>query len=133
MNLCKINFCISKLFIQCNRFSCCVHITGGVNIYSYIVPVYHACVFVISNQSISKNHGICVKRSVNLIPCCIKHSKVLLVLRYQGSTRFIILTKITHYIWHDYTFSQRNKATKILGEGRVGCWTKFERGVKTTI
>ena len=31
-DLCKVNFCISKLFIQCNTSRCCVHVTGGVNI-----------------------------------------------------------------------------------------------------
>ena len=32
----KVKFCISKSFIQCNASSCCVHITGGVKIYSYM-------------------------------------------------------------------------------------------------
>ena len=36
VDLCKINFCIIKLFIQCNKGSCCVHITGGVNVYSHV-------------------------------------------------------------------------------------------------
>ena len=34
--LCKVYFCISKLFIQCNTGSYCVHIVGGVNIYLYV-------------------------------------------------------------------------------------------------
>ena len=28
----EVNVCISKLFIQCNTGSCCMHITGSVNI-----------------------------------------------------------------------------------------------------
>ena len=32
-DLSKVNFCISSLSIQCNTGSCCVHVTGGVNIY----------------------------------------------------------------------------------------------------
>ena len=35
-DLCKMNFFISKLFIQCDTGSCCVHVTGGVNIYLQI-------------------------------------------------------------------------------------------------
>ena len=31
----KYIFDISELFIQCNKDSCCKHITGGVNIYLY--------------------------------------------------------------------------------------------------
>ena len=34
--LCKANFCISKFFIQCGTGSCCVHIRGALNIYSYM-------------------------------------------------------------------------------------------------
>ena len=43
---------------------------------SLLVPVCLACllVSVISNQSTSKNHAICVKPSVNSMPCCIKHT-----------------------------------------------------------
>ena len=32
-NLCKVKVHISKLSIQCNTGSCCVHVTSGVNIY----------------------------------------------------------------------------------------------------
>ena len=51
VDLCKVNFCISKLLIQCNTGSCCVHITGGVNMYLYLylrllVPVCPVCVCV---------------------------------------------------------------------------------------
>ena len=54
---CKVNFYISKLFIQCNTGSCSVHIIVGVNIYltfHWIMCVL--CFCVISNQSASKNH-----------------------------------------------------------------------------
>ena len=42
-------FLISKLLIQCNTGSCCVHVTGGVNIYACtcVSPmVFVNCVFV---------------------------------------------------------------------------------------
>ena len=35
-DLCQINVFISKLFIQCDTGSCCVHVTGGVSIYLQI-------------------------------------------------------------------------------------------------
>ena len=35
-DLCKVNICINKLLIQCNTGTCCVYITGGVNIYLYV-------------------------------------------------------------------------------------------------
>ena len=77
-DLCKVNFCIKKLFIQCITGSCCAHITGGVNIYLYVcvstlVPVCPACVClrVIPNQSTRKNHVIRGKASVHWILCCI--------------------------------------------------------------
>ena len=51
VDLCKVNFCISKLSIQCYRGSGCVLVTVGVNIYLYVsvglfVPVcpISACV-----------------------------------------------------------------------------------------
>ena len=66
-DLCKVNFCISKLFIKCNTGSCCVQGTGGVNIYLYacwsIDPsVSYVCLrmCVISNQSTRKKHVISV-------------------------------------------------------------------------
>ena len=41
-----INFCISKLFIQCDTRSCCV--TGGVNIYLYVsVSLLVLCVLCV--------------------------------------------------------------------------------------
>ena len=50
VNLFKINVYISKLFLQCNAYSCGVHITGGVKIYLYIFVIYSSlcvlCVFV---------------------------------------------------------------------------------------
>ena len=57
----------------------CVKVTGGVNIHLYgyislIAPVCPVFVFVISNQSTSRNHVIRVRRSINLFLCCIKHT-----------------------------------------------------------
>ena len=93
---------ISELFIQCNKNSCCEHITGGVNIYLYgcvsllapesVVSLYvccvHMCVFVcdIKSDHLQKKHIKC-PTSVNLMSSCIKiYIKFLLVLRYQGLT-----------------------------------------------
>ena len=59
MDLFNINFCMSKLIIQCNTDSCYVHVTGSVNIYLYMcvrLLVLLCPVCVISNQSTSKNH-----------------------------------------------------------------------------
>ena len=42
------------------------------------------CLCVISNQSTSENHVIRVRPSVNLMPCSIKHIKVLLLLSYKA-------------------------------------------------
>ena len=81
LDLCKVNFCIRKLIIHCNAGSCCVYITGGVNIYLYVcksIGPSVSCVClslcVISNQSTSINHVIRVKPSVKLMSCCIKHT-----------------------------------------------------------
>ena len=60
---------------------------------SLLVPVCHVCVClcVISNKSTSKNNVIRVKLTVNLMPCCIRCIKVLLVPRYKGSTSLDLL------------------------------------------
>ena len=44
----KYIFDISELLIQCNKDSCCKHITGGVNIYLYwcVSLVAPECLFV---------------------------------------------------------------------------------------
>ena len=40
VDFCKVKFCISsKLLIQCNTSSCCVHIKGGVSICLYMLFV----------------------------------------------------------------------------------------------
>ena len=61
VDLWKVNFCISKFFIQCNTGSCCVQITDGVNMYLYVCQSVGPCmsrvflpVSVISNQGTSK-------------------------------------------------------------------------------
>ena len=58
-----------------------MHIVGGVNIYLYLCVNLLVLVFsvflsgyVISNQSTSKTLVIHVKPSLNLMPCCIKHT-----------------------------------------------------------
>ena len=47
----KSNFLIpiSELLIQCNADSCCEHITGGVNIYLYVLCVFD-CVWVCNSN-----------------------------------------------------------------------------------
>ena len=49
VELFKVIFDISKLFVQCSTDSCCGHITGGVNIYLYgcislLVAVCAVCI-----------------------------------------------------------------------------------------
>ena len=57
-------FNISERLIQCNKDSCCEHITGAVNIYLCVglLSLFVLCVYlfvcVISNQSASKSHVI---------------------------------------------------------------------------
>ena len=68
LDLRKVNFCISKLLIQCNTRE---DVTGGVIIYIHmcVLVYWPLCVFVcacvISNQSTSKNHVKHTARS-----CC---------------------------------------------------------------
>ena len=75
MDLCNVNICASKFFIQCHTGSSCVHVTGGIdNINNLLLVIYicvsvswslyPVCVFVcaISNQSTSRNQVIYVKR-----------------------------------------------------------------------
>ena len=76
MDTCKISFCITVVFIQCNTGSCCVHITGVFNIYLYgcvslVVPVCPVCFCVVNVKlkSTSQNHVIHAKS------CCIKHTE----------------------------------------------------------
>ena len=40
---CRVNFCISKLLIQCNTGSCCVLITGPVDIDLYVYAGLSVC------------------------------------------------------------------------------------------
>ena len=75
-------FDISELFIHCNTHNFCEYITGGVDTYlhgcvSLLTPEcalwLYLCFCVISNQSTSKKH-MC-QTSINLVPCCIKHTR----------------------------------------------------------
>ena len=60
-----------------------------------------------------------------------KTHKVLLVLRYQCDTNDIIsLSKITHQMWHDHPFSQKNKATKRASNGGRGFGGGCEQNLK---
>ena len=82
------------------------------------------CLCVISNQSTSKKpnyvSGLCKLDTL-------WHKtkiKVLLVLRYQGSTcldPLLSLSKIAHQMWHDHPLSQRNRTTeRTVGVGVGG-------------
>ena len=60
---------------------------------------------------------------VNLTPCCKKNmqqgpsdTKIASL----GMSRFIILSKITHQMWLDHAFSQRNKVTERAARLGVG-------------
>ena len=103
-DLCKVNFCINKIFIECYTGSCCVHITGGVNTYLHMCASYWSlyvlCVFDcewLSNHSTIKNHVI---HALSLMPCW--HSKVLTVLKYQDSVPTI--HKLSYIHWNYYLF-----------------------------
>ena len=80
--------------IQCNTDSCCEYMAGGVNIYLYgcvsllvLECAVYVCVYVciISNQSTSKKP--CYVSDLNKFNALLykTHSKLVLVLRYQGS------------------------------------------------
>ena len=59
VDLCKVNFDINNLFIQCNINSSCKHITSDVNTYLYVcvkqcICCVSLCICVISNGSTCK-------------------------------------------------------------------------------
>lgn len=71
---------IKELFIQANTDSCCQQVAFGINIYLlncisllYLSITVLVFVCVISNQSTTRKHVICIKSSVSVTPCCIKH------------------------------------------------------------
>ena len=77
MNLSKVFISVSYSFSLIH--SCFEHMTGGVNRYLHLYQSSDPCVScalvfvcVISDQSTSKNHVICVKSSVKLMPCWIQ-------------------------------------------------------------
>ena len=47
VKLCKVNFDISKLFIQCNTDNCCEHITGVMLIYIYMCVLVYWRLYVL--------------------------------------------------------------------------------------
>ena len=86
-------FDTSELFIQCSKDSCCEHISGGANIYSYgFVSVYWPlsvfCVSVcmISNQSTGKKPHYMSDLSKLNAWFHKTHITVLLLLSYQDLT-----------------------------------------------
>ena len=102
MALCKVNVCISKLFIYCNTSSSCVHVKSGVNIYlcmcaSPCVSCMCLSVCVISNQGTSQNHVVCVKPAVTQSAfTCLKSTIYLLKVNNRNTrTRCEICSKLT--------------------------------------
>ena len=84
---------ICELFIQCNKDSCCEHITVGVNIYLY------GCVSL-------------------LAPEC---AECLCVCEIKSEHQQNITLCVPHQMWHNHPFSQRNKTTeRTLGVGVGG-------------
>ena len=79
------------------------------------------CFCVISNQCTSKKHVMC-QTSVNLTPCCKKHtaSSYWYQVPRLRMCRFISLSKITHQMWGNHPFSQKNKTRKSAGGVEVG-------------
>ena len=55
---------------------------------------------------LARNH-IMNQTSVNLVPCFIKHTRRVVIYR-----SIISLIKITHQVWHDHSFIQRNKVAE---------------------
>ena len=72
---------ISKLFIQCNTYSCCEHITSGVNIFIWVcqsISPYVCCVSLClcvwyQIRVLVKKQIMC-QNSVNLMSYCIQHT-----------------------------------------------------------
>ena len=136
-------FDISELFIQCNKGSCCVHITGGVNI------CLHGCVSFLGREcgvSLCVCMCVCVCVCVRdikseykqKITCQISANLMASgtkVPRLHMWRSVISLSKIAHQIRHNHPFSQRNKATeRALGvgvggyRGREGFFQNLKRG-----
>ena len=76
------------------------------------------CTFVSVRYQIRvpvKNHNMCLSKLDTLMHKT--HIKVLLVLRYKGSTcmcrSILSLSKIAHQMWCDHPFSQRNRTTGV--------------------
>ena len=97
------------VIIQCNRNSCCEHITGGVNIYLYwrVSVLTPACALCVWNTQQGPPGGTMVPR----IDMC----------------RSMILSGGAYQMWHNHPLKQWNKATKraveledIGGERGVG-------------
>ena len=109
----SVNFCISKLFIQCNTAGCYVYVLSGVNIYllhisvSLLVPVCLVCVCLC----------VCdIESEYYRKPCylCQTFSKFD---SFEHKTHIKI---VEHNIVEqnntlDHKLSQRNKATKRTG------------------
>ena len=108
VDICKVHFCINKLFIQCNKRSYCVPKTSGVKTYLYLcysllVLVCPMCVClcvwfqillvfeIMSSVSTYSEFDTSLHKT---------HNKVPLLLRYQGSTSLfrISLTLATLFI-----------------------------------
>ena len=121
---------ISELFIQCNTYSYCERITGGVNIYLYgcvsLLSPRLCCVFVcvvcaISNQSTSKNPSDVsdLSRLDTLLLKTQQGPSGTKVPKLDMCWSIISLNKITHQMLRDHIFIQNNKATERAVEVKV--------------
>ena len=127
MDLCKVNFYINKVFIQCNRGSYCVHNAGGVNIYLYtcvsllvlVCPVYVCLYAWYQIRVLAKPCHPC--QTFSKLDSLLQNTQgVLPGLRYQG------LTSLVHNIIKQYNIldlawshiqPKKNNATKRVEGG----------------
>ena len=131
VDLFKVIFCISKIFIQCNIGSCCVHIIGGVNIYLFmcvsllvhVCPVFvYLCVWF-QIRALTK----AIPSMTNLqwiwspVASNTQNGTAGITVPWFDNVRSIIpLSKITSYMWRDHLFKKG-----VLGGDKTG-----KRGAK---
>ena len=88
--------------MQCNKDSCCEHITGGVNMYFYVCPLVSVCLFAcvcnIKSDCQQKPCLLCQTQS-KLGALLHKTQKVAFgtkVPRLNKFRSFVLLSKVTH-------------------------------------
>ena len=88
----------------------------------------YVCLCMISNQSTSKKPHVSELSKLDTLLHNKTHIKVLLVLRYQGSTCVDPYHHSAHQMWHDHPFSIRNRTTKRTEEVRLEVTRKWGVG-----